>query len=523
MITGDQRPTAVAIGKLIGLLDKDASDDVCKIKARACKELHADTTPKPSPKADKLSRKLSVHDIKSDSDSHEKEYKDTEEINQMVEECNIWSRAQPSDKVCIVDSLKAQGHICAMTGDGVNDAPAIKSADIGVAMGISGTMVTKTAADMILMDDNFTTIVAAVREGRKIYGNVQKYIVFNFSVKGSECLCFLTAIACGFPMPMKGLQQLVNLFVTHIIPPIALAWEEVEEYTMRIPPRDTRHDLVVNRRLMLFRWLPFVCGYAVIVMSIFSFSLYQETGFLQASALVGSSARGALEEKRVACRVGGYLDEAGDFIEDAEPYHCDCPGYAGGPKDDQWGRLDASKYPINPWNGDIGNEFDKENTPFAGDGEKRLIKWCTDRKGVERACWSDPEAPRPKLDSSTNCATYGARNSQSVAYVMMHLGEILFLATCRRDSHLFSPPVFSKAYAIVLTFNLTCLVCLIYVPPITAFFGLLPLTPVRLALALLGPLLIVIWNEIVKVEYRRRLHMEHGDAMYAPSPSPDGP
>merc|ERR1719159_1133646 len=113
----------------------------------------------------------------------------------MANEVNVWSRAQPTDKVAIVDSLMNEdANIISMTGDGVNDAPALKRANIGVAMGISGTSVAKNAADMVLLDDNFSTIVAAVAEGRKIYGNVQKYVVFNISMKGSECVTVLSAI-----------------------------------------------------------------------------------------------------------------------------------------------------------------------------------------------------------------------------------------------------------------------------------------------------------------------------------------
>jgi magnesium-transporting ATPase (P-type) len=360
------------------------------------------------------------------------------------------------------------------------------------------------------MDDNFSTIVAAIREGRKIYGNVQKYIVFNFSVKGSECLCFLSAIIFGLPMPMKGLQQLVNLFVTHIIPPISLAWEEHEVYTMKIPPRDTKDDLVVNRLHMLVRWFPYIIGYCVVVMSCFAFSLYQETGFLQAKALMGSSQSSALIDGTAACRVGGHLDGSGRFIEDAAPYHCDCTGYAGGPSQDQWGRLDSADITINPCDGDAGQAFNKDNTPFADGGEEKLIEVCKDHKGVERNCWKDPDAPRPTLASATNCAAYGARNSQTVAYVSMHLSEILFLATCRRDGWLFSSPCFSKAYACVFTMNISILICLLYIPPITHFLGLAPLTPGRLALACVAPLVLVLWNEIIKIEYRRRLEIKYG-------------
>merc|ERR1712224_659820 len=119
---------------------------------------------------------------KKEKDSHENEYLDTEDLAKMTFETSVWSRAEPTDKLTIVESLKGQNLKVAMTGDGVNDAPALQHADIGVSMGIAGTAVTKKAASMVLLDDNFSTILAAVEEGRKIYGNVQKYVIFNLCV-----------------------------------------------------------------------------------------------------------------------------------------------------------------------------------------------------------------------------------------------------------------------------------------------------------------------------------------------------
>jgi len=330
MITGDQRPTAVAIGKLIGLLGKGMPDEKY---ALPCSKLHHDNPDSvrqySDPKLQKSlsrsgSRDLSIHDPKGSHDQHEKEYKCREELDEMTSHVCIWSRAQPTDKVAIVESLVKQGNVAAMTGDGVNDAPALTSAEIGVAMGINGTEVTKNAADMILLDDNFSTIVAAVKEGRKIYGNVQKYVLFNLSAKASECACLLTAIIFNLPMPIWGLQQLCNMVVTHIIPPMTIAFEDAEDYTMKIPPRQTKNDLVLNRLHMMYRWFPFVLCYAVLMMSSLTIGVWLHTGFVHVNRLVGSSVLGAIESKTAACALAGQLNANGKFVPDVLPYHCRC-------------------------------------------------------------------------------------------------------------------------------------------------------------------------------------------------------
>lgn len=167
-----------------------------------------------------------------------------EEIQKIAQEKKIFARVSPQNKVQLVKALQAANEIVAMTGDGVNDAPAIKNADIGISMGITGTDVAKDTADMILVDDNFATIVNAVEEGRIIFANIRKFVSFLLSCNIAEVLIVFLSILFGLPAPLTPIQLLWLNLVTDAFPALALGVEPGEKDIMNRPPRDPKSSII---------------------------------------------------------------------------------------------------------------------------------------------------------------------------------------------------------------------------------------------------------------------------------------
>jgi Ca2+-transporting ATPase len=173
-----------------------------------------------------------------------------EQLVELVESVDVYARVSPQHKLRIVEALQANGHVVAMTGDGVNDAPALKRSNIGVAMGITGTDVSKEAADMVLTDDNYASIVAAVEEGRIIYANIRKFVFYLLSCNVAEILIIFLAMLAGLPLPLTAIQLLVLNLITDGAPALALGMEKGDPDTMSRPPRPT-DEPVINREMQV--------------------------------------------------------------------------------------------------------------------------------------------------------------------------------------------------------------------------------------------------------------------------------
>ena len=218
MITGDQQPTAAEIARQLGI-DRDPG-------GRLLRTVHG------------------------------RELRDLDDAGwqRVVADAAVFARVSPEHKLQIVEALQQQGHVVAMTGDGVNDAPALNKADIGVVMGIKGTEVAKENADMVITDDNFASIVGAVEQGRIIYSSILRFLHYLLSCNFSEILTVFLALMIGWPLPLAALQILWLNFITDVFPAFALALEPSAPDAMKRPPRDPQESLLPPRFIGLIAW-----------------------------------------------------------------------------------------------------------------------------------------------------------------------------------------------------------------------------------------------------------------------------
>jgi Ca2+-transporting ATPase len=215
MITGDHELTAAAVARKIGVIDDTTDQDGVRISGQELETMNVTT------------------------------------LSEKVDYLKIYSRVSPEHKLKIVHALKKKGNIVAMTGDGINDAPALKAADIGIAMGITGSQVTKESASMILADDNFATIVSAVKEGRRIFDNVKKALVYLLSANLSEIIILSVSIILGWPLPLLAKHILYINLATDGSPAIALGLEPHEPDIMKRKPRNPNESIFFGIK----RWL----------------------------------------------------------------------------------------------------------------------------------------------------------------------------------------------------------------------------------------------------------------------------
>ncbi len=277
---------------LVGMIDPPreeakAAIDVCKTAGIQVKMITGDH----KITASAIGRQLGIETDRTVEGREINEMTD-EQLQECVKTTNVFARVSPEHKVRLVDAVRANGNIAAMTGDGVNDAPSLKHADIGVAMGITGTDVSKEAADMILTDDNFASIVRAVAEGRTIYSNICKVVGFLLSCNIGEILVIFLAMLFNLPVPLVAIQLLSINLITDAFPAFALGMEKEEPGTMNRPPRDPSEP-IVNKKMAV----------AVLIQSV-----ALAAGTL-CSFIYGYVVHGELEVARTACFLTLVLGE----------------------------------------------------------------------------------------------------------------------------------------------------------------------------------------------------------------------
>lgn len=437
MITGDYLKTAVAIAKNIELLEVGALEEE---QATDCTRLR--------PRGDV--------------------YLPDHELDEITSKTVVFARAKPEDKIEIVKSLQRQGLVAAMTGDGVNDAPALKEADIGVAMGISGTEVAKGASDMVLLDDNFVSIVGAVERGRVIYANIQKFVIFLLSTNIGEILLLFTTIAAGMPLPLEPLQILILNLFTDGMPGASLSMERGDPNIMDFKPRPKMQPLIHGRlwKLIGYNAIFIVSG----VLAVFVIGMYWNFGmFLQEDIIDSGAGWNGKDFTGATCR-------RWEGFEDGWRLYGNCNAKING----------VSIFPH---------------------GEERVFAQDEMFENADFVCYG----------GDYTCVEDGIARARTMAFAAMTMTEVFRAFTIRSFTESMFVGMFTNKHlvaAVTASFLLTFLVTL--TPGLmTTIFGFQYITVFQWMVSFLGAFNAVFWSEMMKWVIRckdrstsRRQHLE---------------